>query len=248
MIIKKQIKSKKAQIFGLLITLAVLLTCSYAIFKFITAKTGVADMFNSPAKILELNQEKEKFESYARESAKLSVAEAYREISDKVKFASSECAIESGYINFCSLANDIDEELSFLVENRINKLISNYPNADFNKIIYAVSIKDKQINFDTDKLQLRGFAEGIFGYSFTYDFNPSFLLSFDELGLHTFQEIYSKANECKSNENIVDCMSKLQNFDTWVKKSDGKIYFDLKSKQRYFIDDAYKNILLKFNY
>lgn len=238
--------NKKAQIFALGMTIAVFLLCGWALFRFITAKTGVADMFNSPAKIIELNQEKEKFEFYARESAKLAIAEAYQEIADTGKFAGSECTVESDYINFCSLALNIDEELSFLVGNRINKLISNYPNADFNKIIYTVSIKDKQINFNSDKLQLRGSAEGTFGYSFAYDFNPSFLLSFDEVSLHTFQEIHAKANECSSKENIVDCMSKLQNFDTWAKKSDDKIYFDLQSKKGFFIDDSYKNIEVKF--
>ena len=95
------ITGKRAAIFAMLITIAVLLLCGYALFKFITAKTGVADLFASPEKILELNHEKGKFEFFAKESAKIAIADAYRQISAGGKFAGKECFVDSGYIHFC---------------------------------------------------------------------------------------------------------------------------------------------------
>lgn len=242
--------NKRAAIFALGITVVVFIVCSYALFKFIIAKTGVADMFNSPAKILEMNLEKEKFEFFAEESAKLAISQAYQQIADAGKFAGSECTIESGYLNFCSLGKDSDATFSSLIQEEINKFVLSYSNADFNKISYKVSIKDKTISFDSEKKQLKGSAEGTFAYSFTYDFQPSFFLSLDDLNLNSFQEIFAKAAECKGKEkteDVANCMNELQ-FNAAIKKSDGKTFFDLTSKKRFFIDDSYKSIILKFSY
>jgi hypothetical protein len=262
--------NKKAAGFALIMTAAVFLLCGWAIYKFMTAKTGVADMFNSPAKILELDQEKEKFEFYARESAELAVAEAHQEIADAGRFAGQECVIESGYQHFCSLDSKIDEKFSSAIEEKMNKFILSYPNTkldaepnlEFSKITYKVSTQDKIINFNSEKKQLKGSAEGFFAYSFTYDFLPSFSLSLDDLNLNTFQEIFAKVNECNNTEEIIicineqchkekditKCMNELQNFNTAIKKSDDKTYFDLKSKKGFFIGNSYKNIVLKFSY
>ncbi len=258
MIIKFQIKGKKAQLIGLGLALIVLIVSGIALGKFITAKTGVADLFNSPAKILELKQEKEKFEFYARESAILAVAEAYREIADAGGFTGSDCMVESGYLKFCDLNPNINEEFSSEIEAKMNKFVSAYPNTkldaelnlEFNKITYKVSTQDKKINLDSEKKQLKGSAEGFFAYSFTYDFLPSFSLSFDDLNLNSFKEIKAKAEGCIKLEKTGDietCMNELQ-FNSAIKKAESKVYFDLISKKRYFIGDAYKNIVLKFSY
>jgi hypothetical protein len=96
-------------------------------------------------------------------------------------------------------------------------------------------------------VQIKTASEGFFSYSATYNFEPSFSLSLSELNLNSFQEIWQKVNECKTKEDIITCMKGIENFDIDGRKSDNKIFFDLKSKKEFFIDNSYKNIEIKFS-
>lgn len=241
------ITGKRAAIFALLIAIAVLLLCGYALFRFITAKTGAADLFASPEKILELNHEKFKFEFFAKESAKIAIGDAYQRISAEGKFAGQECIVDSGYIHFCSLAPDINEKFSEAIGENINKLISSYPDDNFNKIIYNVGINKNSIKFDAGPIQLKGSSEGTFAYSFTFNFKSSFILDLSELNLDTFQEIHSKATECQAKENAAECMNQLSSFSAEIRELADKKLLDMKSKNRHFIDGEYKNIEVKFS-
>ena len=241
------ITGKRAAIFAMLIAIAVLLLCGHALFKFITAKTGAADLFASPEKILKLNYEKGKFEFFAKDSAKIAIAQAYQQIAAEGNFAGKECTFESGYIHFCSLAPDLDEKFSEAIGENINKLVSSYSNPEFSKIRYRASIKENNIKFDAEQIQLKGSSEGTFAYSFTFNFKSSFSADLSELNLNTFQEIHSKIGECKPKENAAECMSSLTAFSTEITEAGGKKLFDMKSRNRYLINGEYKNIEIKFS-
>ena len=240
------ITGKRGAIFALLITIAVLLLCGYALFKFITAKTGAADLFASPEKILELNYEESRFEFFAKESAKIAVVQAYPEIAAEGKFTGQECTGDSGYIYFCSLAPDLNEKISLLIEKNINSQIDFYANKEFSKIRYKSSIKENKIKLDAEPLKLTGSSGGTFAYSFVSVFNPSFEISLDGLNLDSFQEIHAKTGDCMPKENPEACMNELSGFETKIKKLENTSYFDLTSKKVYFFQGERRNIRIKF--
>ncbi|MFH0831931.1 MAG: hypothetical protein V1886_03670 [archaeon] len=243
-----KIMNKKAAIFALLITIAVFVLCGYALFKFITAKTGAAEMFAPPDKVLKMNEEISVYREFAAEAAKIAVANAYQNISDEGKFAPQDCKVYSGYLHFCNFTRNFDEEFATDIGERMNEINSLYYNPDFNKIKYKASIKDKIINFDSNEIELKGSVKGVFGYSFMLDFKSSFAVDLEDINLASFQEIWQKADECKAKEDIALCMNLGSfNIETGEISEIDMKSITMKSKSRYFINEEYRNIEVRFS-
>jgi len=240
-------KSKKAQtsIFETTLIIALLLVCVYSLFAFSGLKGKVETSFMAPAKLIDIYSEKENIEFYLEESGKLAASEAFYNVASKGAVSNAECREYHGY---------------FIWEGRCNPSSENFIGF-FNSSLANISgrkfdsrLENNKLTVDFENVTLNTSEKSNFVlYSVNYTFMPSIEIDLAKEGMNLdFKNVHSSAleklRECKKVGNTLDCMNQFK-ADGWKTSvsSDGEyLLFDLSTEKRFFVNEDFQPIVLKF--
>lgn len=246
-------KQKKAQAFELFLVFSVLLLGCNVIFYAIKGNIDFSLNLQTPAKIIEMYNNADKFMLFARESGKLAITQAYYEMVKENKFAGN-CIIQEGYIELCSISDTIDNDFATKISNNIAGYLNSYKDEQFKAVKYSVTISDDIVNFNAEKINLHTQTEkGFFPFDTVYSINTSFTINITEMGLDKMTKVVETSKNCfenRQNSDIFECMNQLKNFDPVLAQRDDKRFFDLTTKERFFYTQdgkpLFEKIAVKF--
>ncbi|MFH1248811.1 MAG: hypothetical protein V1660_01530 [archaeon] len=229
-------KNKKAQIFAMLLVLAVIVVITYSLFTFITTQ-GFFRGVSSPKNLHALYEDSLAFEMFSSNAAEISIIQSYNSIAKQNLFAPKDAVYADNHINLTGGIVNTDQLLLIQSNNSLNLLIEEYPDNKFSDMEFFAAFENSKLSFNSQK-KINTEVEGNFAYSAVYFFKPNLEFSLSKLHLFSFEEIYSEAKRCKAlptAEEIGVCIN-LGYYDSAVKIDGSKIFFDFSSKRNFLLD------------
>ncbi len=255
-----RMKNKKAYMFMLLLAIFTLAAVIAGLIAFSLTEGTPKEMLTPVSGLTQLYHDGNKFIIYARESAKISIAQAYYEaVYPKPLFVGSECQYDKfnkEFIELCSFSEDVYDKFASVIKDNLKGFIEEYPDERFKGITYNIEIKDNVVTFKTDKKEISHSGKE---YSANYSFDPSFSIKLEDIGLTDFKIIYDTLISCKGDYGkrkyseeeqrvIEDCVKKEIKQTMEITDNNEKIMFNIESKGFFLKDDAgnaeYKPIFL----
>ncbi len=161
-----------------------------------------------------------------------------------------------GYFLFNQLHDNLDSNFrgNLILEFKDNFLSYDFERDSLNDLKISIrDLKDKYIVYDGNdfSVNVSNWEIIVDGEELDAFYAPkiSLSISFDEIGLNSFEDIYSAKEACKSDTDIQRCMQGyLNNFDVGISLSADGSYkiVTLTSKKYFFIGDEYKKISFSF--
>ncbi len=253
--------NKKAQLFMLMLTIFTLAIVTYALFRFSISKSVSKEMITPASTLTQLYHDSDEFIIFAKESARISLAQAYYDAAKQNSYIGRECQYDrfnKGFIELCSFSNDIDEKIISAADNNFKELIKKHRDERFRDAEYRIEKSGDAFNFKSEKRDIDSTSKD---YSAKYSLDPSFSITLRDLGLTDFRIIYDAMQQCKGLcgkalcdkdgfRKIESCAKEaIKGFDMELTDNNDKVFFELKSKKSFLINEAgisYKQIALSF--
>lgn len=227
-------KNKKASIFPGFLVVITLVLLAAAFGTFIYMKTKIQTEVSPNSDLIKLYNERDEVKLFNNELLKLKAEQAYSDVMKQGAVKGEKCVVREEYAEWNNNCNPNIEEIKEMIEEKTNARITK-------DILYQ-----KKDNI-TKTIEIKGFTD----YNVTYTYNPSASVNLSEIYIYfeDFNDIFKKINDCRlmNIEDTEACMkTKFENWDTKIKKTDNYIFYNLTSNKKYFHDNEFSYVILKF--
>jgi len=226
--------NKKGHYFAIGLFLTFLVISIYVIVVFSNEQKKNLVSIEIPQKVQELNLNKTTDQIYTTDHSFISLQQTFQQIALKAAVFDDSCEIYNNYVIWNDNCNPKIEQIN----GKFIEFLKISP--DYKPILDNQILK---MNADTKNLTFYG-NEGDFELNYSY--NPSFSINLTEIRINftDFPEIYSKINskinECKSKDDILNCIS--MNSDRWIVSdksiSSGYLLLNFSTTRNYLFADV----------
>lgn len=235
------LKSRRAQVLPealiLLVTIAI---CTYAFYSAYTFEADYSKKLSVPTGLITVYDNKEGFELYTKDAAKLSIGETLL----KVLGSNPDCKIIANenipiWSSDCVSKSKFDETFQKEMDSQFRKILNS------NKK-YQIVLGDT-INFEFEPTIVNISGES---YRGTYQYKTIFSIEnpIKEDTSIVYQKVVARMNDCKNSSTYGVCINKLvlNDYTTDCLVVGKYLVCSLTTKQNYFLNDSFGKIESKF--
>ena len=231
----KLIKNKKAGFYAIFLVLMTLILVGYTMHGFTLSKGKISSTFNSATDAIKFNHEIDKEEIYENEKVKDAAIQAFYETSEQLVAPSDNCKIiEHKGKDYFIFNQNCKPESDYLADVFLEKLNNNEQVKDY---VFVLEGGNPELQATREEIKKEDSFVGSFAsYSLFYDLNPSFsfFLADEKINILDFATLYSEADRCKDQSDVVDCIN-LENWELSFEKN-AYNFFNFNTKEYYFYE------------
>lgn len=248
--------NKRGSIEIVLLVVLVLLVTSATLFSFVTNSDKVGTKI-SDTNLESVSLKKNLAEFYLVRAGENAIVKTYKEFVDDGSYINNPIRNSEGEVEFGELHIKLNENFRDKFLENFKAEFGGYDfERDYLKNLKEIVVgEDLHVSLEKDILIMiiDGFEVRSAFKDINVTYTPRLSLTFGlrEIGLHSFDEIYEVKEECKTEENVIECYGSLANFETTIvekEKSTGGEYslVTCTTKKSFLIDGGFNNLGFSF--